>query len=71
MAEQVPIQPIPEEVAKRGYQGTEDPGRPTNLMQVQTNPAGEGQGATPAAAAPEQGQNPAAPTGSGQGDGDS
>lgn len=70
MAEQVPAQPIPEEVAKRGYHGTQDPGRPTNLMQVQTKPAGQGQGASPATT-PEQGESPAAPTGSGQSDPDS
>lgn len=67
MAEETPAQPIPDEVAKRGYQGTEDPGRPTNLMQVQTKPAGQGEGAVPAAA-PEQSETPAAPTGSGQAD---
>jgi hypothetical protein len=70
MAEQAPAQPIPEEVAKRGYQGTQDPGSPTSLMQVQTKPAGQGQGAAPAAA-PEQGESPAAHTGSDQGDADS
>jgi hypothetical protein len=70
MAEQAPAQPIPEEVAKRGYQGNENPGRPTNLMQVQTKPAGQGQGAAPAAA-PEQSESPAAPAGSGQGSADS
>ncbi len=64
MTEQIPAPPISDEVAKRGYQGTQDPGRPTNLMQAQTKPPGHQQAVAPAAT-PKQGESPAAPTGSG------
>jgi hypothetical protein len=46
--------PSPEHVAKRGYQGTHDPGQPTNLMQPQLNPTSQA-GAQPAGDAPSQG----------------